>query len=623
MMGMSDISIGLGVDTRKGESDVDSFMSSTSKKLATLNGKEIKLTKPQSAGDMFGGWGGTSPLPSKSWGEMEAFSSKTWEIPKPKEESKSKLNMREPLPAATKYKPADTISDALSQAAENRKLPASFMDTEWWQKDTAMYTGQKDKKPPTPTPGMEQRKFLMPFLSIMFGAMAAQKALQGLVAPAEKLVGIQEILNTMLEMFFLPIMLWLLDPLFWLFDIVTSLDESLQMTVGAFVMVGVIVAGVVVLLAQFAMAVSGIMALWGIITGGGAAAAGGTAAVAGGGAAVGTAAGGAAVGTAAGGTAAGTAAGGAAAGTAAAGGTAAGGGVGGGIGAALGAAAIPLLIIGAIIAVIILAWDRFVKLVMDLATIVWDFVSGAFNNIILFLTGLVKIFAGVIGAFIGIIMIAFGVIVGIFTGNWSLLTDGIKVFVEGLGSIFQGLVMVVISVLGQIWLIFSSTFRFLFTLFGGVLEMIAIALTKIITWLVDTFMPDLKQPWTDFVNWIGTLWTGIGTTITDILNPIVETINGIISATTAIATGGTSAVSGGDLIPIPFWDDGGYVSATAPGLLHAGEYVVPRGGALISEGGGGDNVTVNVYADVANDVDINRLADEISRIWHSESRRGA
>jgi hypothetical protein len=413
----------------------------------------------------------------------------------------------------------------------------------------------------------------------MFGAMAAQKALQGLVAPAEKLVGIQEIINTMLEMFFLPIMLWLLDPLFWLFDIVTSLDESLQMTIGAFVMVGIIVAGIVVLLAQFGLALSGIMALWGTITGGGAAAAGGTAA----------------------------------------------GGVGGGIGAALGAAAIPLLIIAAIIAVIILAWDRFIKLVTDLATIVWNFVSGTFNNIISFLTGLVKIFAGVIGAFIGAIMIVFGVIVGIFTGNWSLLTDGIKVFVEGLGSIFQELVMVVTSVLGQIWLmLFSSTFLFLFTLFVGVLEMVAIALTKIITWLVEMFMPSLKQPWTDFANWIGTLWTGIGTTISSILNPIVETLNGIISATTAIATGGTSAVSGGDLIPgLHLWDDGGYVSATAPGLLHAGEYVVPRGGALISEGGGGDNVTVNVYADVANDVDINRLADEISRIWHSESRRGA
>lgn len=482
------------------------------------------------------------------------------------------------MPAMPKPAAMTKMPNPFPDEVYSSKKSMSVLDDEEWKNAIAKREMSKSfgdiqgKTKPEPTPGMEQRKFLMPFLSIMFGAMAAQKALQSLVAPAEQLVGIQEIINTMLGMFFLPIMLWLLDPLFWLFEIVTSLDEGLQGVVGAFVLMALVGAAAVVFLTQFGLALIGAIATLSLASGGGA----GTGILP-------------AVGT----------------------GVA---GILGGVGAM--AMLVPLLVIAAIIIVIALAWERFCKLVKDEATNIWNFVSGTYDNVVKFLGGVLKFWLGVFETIIGIF-------IGIVTGKWD-------VFIEGIGLMFSGIKDIVDSVLDEVALLFTTFVVTVGTILGGVLEVATTAFNTITTWLIDTFMPALKQPWTDFSSWIGTLWEGIKTTVMGFIQPILDAmddIGGGLSGTSGTSgksggTSGTSGKSGGDLIPgLHFWDEGGYVSATAPGMLHAGEYVVPRGGALILEGGGGDKV-VNVYADVSNDVDITRLADQIARIWHSDTKRG-
>jgi len=68
------------------------------------------------------------------------------------------------------------------------------------------------------------------------------------------------------------------------------------------------------------------------------------------------------------------------------------------------------------------------------------------------------------------------------------------------------------------------------------------------------------------------------------------------------------------------YDRGGYIPFTSPALVHAGEYVVPRGGTLVKEGGL-PNVTINLTVNNGTQRDSKALADDISRIISTEIRR--
>jgi len=70
----------------------------------------------------------------------------------------------------------------------------------------------------------------------------------------------------------------------------------------------------------------------------------------------------------------------------------------------------------------------------------------------------------------------------------------------------------------------------------------------------------------------------------------------------------------------PEYSEGGYVPITSPALVHAGEYVVPRGGTLVKEGGL-PNVTINLTVNNGTQRDSKALADDISRIISTEIRR--
>lgn len=65
---------------------------------------------------------------------------------------------------------------------------------------------------------------------------------------------------------------------------------------------------------------------------------------------------------------------------------------------------------------------------------------------------------------------------------------------------------------------------------------------------------------------------------------------------------------------------GGYISHDQVANIHGGEYVIPKGGALVKEGGMPD-VTINLTVNNGTQKDSRVLADEISRILATEIRR--
>jgi phage-related protein len=255
--------------------------------------------------------------------------------------------------------------------------------------------------------------------------------------------------------------------------------------------------------------------------------------------------------------------------------------------------------------------------------LLWEFVGGIF-------TAFGQMIAGILRMVIGVFQIFFGVIVGLFTGNWTMLGEGLKNF---FGGIFQVLSAIVTAA----WLFIKTVLGLIWEILAGVLGMVIDAFYKIVTWFVDTFMPDMKKPWTDLATWLDTTWNGVVDGILLILKPLTDVLDGIIKKIAEIAKNPVGAIFGegnptgssaGHWEGLPFiskwiagYAEGGFVPNTGLAMLHAGEYVVPRSGMLVSESGGGGVNTVNVYANVSNDVDMRQLADEIARIWYSDFNR--
>jgi len=82
------------------------------------------------------------------------------------------------------------------------------------------------------------RGFRMELLSVMFFGMGLYRFFTSLLAPAAKLAGVFDVINMILEFFFLPIILLLLDPLLDLLDFILSLDEGTREFWGKIVLLG-------------------------------------------------------------------------------------------------------------------------------------------------------------------------------------------------------------------------------------------------------------------------------------------------------------------------------------------------------------------------------------------------
>lgn len=94
------------------------------------------------------------------------------------------------------------------------------------------------------------KAFRFELLSTMFFGQMLQQTMFGLLQPAFQTAGIFDIISTILEVFFLPIALALLDPLLALMDWFLSMPEGVQLVIGAIVLFLGILGGILFFVSQ-------------------------------------------------------------------------------------------------------------------------------------------------------------------------------------------------------------------------------------------------------------------------------------------------------------------------------------------------------------------------------------
>jgi hypothetical protein len=80
------------------------------------------------------------------------------------------------------------------------------------------------------------KRFKMEMLGVMFFGMSISALMTGLVAPAMQLVGIFDLLNTVLAIAFLPTAISMIDPMLALLNFFIALPDPIKSVMGAFVL---------------------------------------------------------------------------------------------------------------------------------------------------------------------------------------------------------------------------------------------------------------------------------------------------------------------------------------------------------------------------------------------------
>jgi len=101
--------------------------------------------------------------------------------------------------------------------------------------------------------------FKMQFLGIMFAGLGLQKLFMGLLSPALELSGIFDIITTILQLFFLPIALALIDPLLALMDLFLNMSDETKLWIGKLVLMGVALGTALFFIGSFVLAITSIL----------------------------------------------------------------------------------------------------------------------------------------------------------------------------------------------------------------------------------------------------------------------------------------------------------------------------------------------------------------------------
>lgn len=114
------------------------------------------------------------------------------------------------------------------------------------------------------TQGM--RGFRMEMLSVMFGGQMMAGAMWGLLKPALEVTGVFDLLTAALQIFFLPIALFLLENVFLpLFNWFTNLPEPIKIFVGALVVVVGVIGTLLAVGAALVLFIGGLIMAWGVL----------------------------------------------------------------------------------------------------------------------------------------------------------------------------------------------------------------------------------------------------------------------------------------------------------------------------------------------------------------------
>jgi phage-related protein len=106
-------------------------------------------------------------------------------------------------------------------------------------------------------------KTQMQFLGVMFAGMALSRAMMNLLSPAMDAVGVFDVFNELLTLFFLPVALLLLDVVLWLFDVFSSLPQPIQDIINGLVLFGLVIGGLLSFIGQLGVGLVSIAQIFG------------------------------------------------------------------------------------------------------------------------------------------------------------------------------------------------------------------------------------------------------------------------------------------------------------------------------------------------------------------------
>jgi len=266
---------------------------------------------------------------------------------------------------------------------------------------------------------------------------------------------------------------------------------------------------------------------------------------------------------------------------------------------------------------------------LTLFTTGWGATLGAiFKGIWGFGAGIAKTFMAAIPAILPIITIIGGIVlilagVMMIVKNWG--KDWKQVW-RGIGLVVMGIGLLLLLVLGPIgWAIvalgaaifflakyYKKIWEGLKWFFKGVADFfvtcwkVAVAIFMVIWNAISGFFKTLWEGMKVFVKGFADFVIGIFKGIWDWIQKIIEPIKAVIG----FVKGGVRKLFG--------FQYGGIVPTTGPYMLHAGERVIP---ATKAETPVIFSPTITVYANLASDMDVRSLADQLSRYWVADFNR--
>lgn len=279
----------------------------------------------------------------------------------------------------------------------------------------------------------------------------------------------------------------------------------------------------------------------------------------------------------------------------------------------------------------------------------WQFIQQAIAAAV---DALEPVFAAFVQAVQGVWQILVGIkefIVGVFTGDWSRAWEGIK-------QIFAGVWQAIVGIVGFVWELiklqisagwaaitgmFSAAGAWLSgvwnNIWGGITgglsnawhSIIGAASTAmgwlggLITGALDTVYATWMKSWTAVGDFFGGIWDGITGTLKGAINTVIGFLNNLIGAWNGIKIefstpdvpgtdwgGQDIKIDFPDMPTIPKLATGGLVKTTPGGIfanIGEGKYdeaVVPLSPSILSQLGGGNNVTVHVHGTVIQERDL-------------------
>lgn len=261
----------------------------------------------------------------------------------------------------------------------------------------------------------------------------------------------------------------------------------------------------------------------------------------------------------------------------------------------------------------------------------------------------------------GIFQTVLGLIIGIVTGDFSMMQDGISSVMSGIQGVISGIWNaisgIVSGVLDTISGVVSTVWNAISSTIGGVLDGIFSKVSGVFNRVKDT----VSSVFSSIRNTASNIWNGIRDTIGNAMNGAKNIVSSVINAIKGffnfriswphiplphihydlISVPLLGKIPNPATLSISWYAKGGVFNG--PSVIGVGEDgpegVVPfnkRGAAPLAEGiaeqleklgggaGGDTHVTINVYATVREEADIRKLSREIAKeIKRTQLRQGA